>query len=228
MPHGELPLKTTAGDLLDSLASSPTPMWPGLLGAFAAVGLPQTLRGIADEPAWADRVASMSYRHGNGFLKVCLERRHGIALRLHIAAGAAEDNVHDHRWAFASHVVTGELENVIYKDARAHEAGEALRELTYIRAQGRHSTTANGTAHVCEVLRSRVGAGHGYWQDAELLHRIRWKGGTITLVATEPPGRATCRLLSRLGEPAARGPAIEPPELCGVLRACLANLEVSR
>ena len=100
------------------------------------LSLPQVLallQGLlADEQA-LQAVAARSYVHGNGFVKVVLLDEHGHKLRLHIwfAGSACEENIHDHRWSFASHVLVGTLNSEIWVD---DAQGQALPEYRYAAA----------------------------------------------------------------------------------------------
>jgi hypothetical protein len=57
------------------------------------------------------RVASMSYRHDNGFVKILLgDQPDGSAWRLHVWEGmSGPSNIHSHRWDFTSRVLVGSL-----------------------------------------------------------------------------------------------------------------------
>lgn len=68
------------------------------------------------DPALLRQVALSSYAHANGFDKLVLAhgRDNGWKLRAHLwpadFGGEAIENIHNHRWDFASHSVAGELQ----------------------------------------------------------------------------------------------------------------------
>lgn len=76
------------------------------------------LSAIIQAPELLASIAARSYWHGNGFLKVVLLDE-GYKLRLHIwfAGTSCEENIHSHRWGFASHVLTGTLKSELWADA---------------------------------------------------------------------------------------------------------------
>ena len=76
------------------------------------------LSAIIQAPELLASIAARSYWHGNGFLKIVLIDK-GYKLRLHIwfAGTSCEENIHSHRWGFASHVLTGTLKSELWTDA---------------------------------------------------------------------------------------------------------------
>lgn len=166
------------------------------LAAFGLRGVRASLRSLLSDPAALSVVASRSYRHGNGFLKIVLHRSRALSLRLHIQDGSAEENVHDHRWTFASTVLTGALEHDLFHDV-APGRGLRFDEWRYVRDAHSAQKHALGPAWVERHSRHFVSAGQSYWLRASHLHRIRWSSpGTSTLVATWAAERADNRLLS--------------------------------
>lgn len=193
---------------------------------FGASSLRPALGELLDDPSALALTARRSYRHANGFVKVVLHASDDLKLRLHIAEGTAEENVHDHRWAFASTVLTGRLENDIFTDVPAGR-GERFHEWEYLRAEEGAEKQLRGGAWIAQSLWQSVAAGQSYALAGSHLHRIRWTvPGTSTLVATFRPSRATTRLLSRTPDP----PAVEivplsASDLAAVLRQYLGSTE---
>ena len=140
------------------------------------LSLPQVLallQGLlADEQA-LQAVAARSYVHGNGFVKVVLLDEQGYKLRLHIwfAGSACEENIHDHRWSFASHVLVGTLNSEIWVD---DAQGQALPEYRYAAATATAAADkqALGTCRVSLQQHCQYGAGSSYVMPKQVLHRI--------------------------------------------------------
>lgn len=77
------------------------------------------LRDVLDNNARLHDLADRSAFHHNGFAKIVLLPRASPRVRLHVwhpdrrgVCGA--DNVHGHRWAFASWIITGRLKETSY------------------------------------------------------------------------------------------------------------------
>lgn len=102
------------------------------LNSFSAVGLNETDEIAAltslldcvratDLSALADRVLNnkatfestrrFAYRHVNGFSKITLVKTDSLCLRVHVwdSVEVAAENIHSHKWAFASRVVVGSI-----------------------------------------------------------------------------------------------------------------------
>ena len=144
---------------------------------------------------------AIGYRHPNGFsrIAVCESDRSGARLRLHVWDGLdAQENIHNHRWDYASLVLTGEMQ------IRNYELEPALG--TYFvykyRAPGRtgnYGLTPAGTSGAREIASTTLTAETLYAADGRDLHRV-----------------------SALSHPLAtwvlQGPAIHPP--ANVLTPC--------
>jgi hypothetical protein len=166
------------------------------LERFGGSSLRPALLEMLDDATALTRVAARSYRHANGFVKVVLHESEALKLRLHIAEGTAEENVHDHRWDFASTVLSGRLEHDIFTDVPAN-CGEHFHEWQYLRTESSAESRYLGDAWVSQSLWQTVAAGQSYALRGVHLHRIRWaEPGTSTLVATFRSVRASTRLLS--------------------------------
>ena len=96
---------------------------------FPITKLIHLLQALLNDQQYLEQVASRSYQHGNGFLKVVLLDR-GYKLRLHIwfAGQSCEENIRDHRWSFSSLILAGQLTSGIWQDD-AH--GQAFQEFEY-------------------------------------------------------------------------------------------------
>lgn len=97
------------------------------------------LQSILNTPAQLATIAKRSYWHGNGFLKIVLLDQ-GYKLRLHIWCNGVvcEENIHSHRWGFASHVLQGALRSEIWQDGTDNQEQPTIMadEYRYTAKQG--------------------------------------------------------------------------------------------
>ena len=167
---------------------------------FSGEGLNSFLHSILDDPRQLERVASRSYRHGNGFYKVVLGSDKSLKLRLHIwlPGELGEENIHDHRWAFASTILCGQLESEIFAEALTNEA-KAYREYIYFAKNGDCPAHVQPNGEVRLVCTKRIirHSGEAYHMAPGTLHRIVTTGGdmTATLMYQAAPARAWNRLI---------------------------------
>jgi len=74
------------------------------------------------------KIQQFSYYHQNGFDKFVLIDNQYFKLRLHVwqpeNIDKAQENIHDHRWAFASKVLYGSFQNQFFDE---HEEGSMER-----------------------------------------------------------------------------------------------------
>ncbi len=182
------------------------------------------IKQIISSPALLDEVSARSYLHGNGFLKVVLLDR-GYKLRLHVwfPGSACEENIHDHRWSFASTILAGSLVSEIWQDVAAGQGGTEFPEYLYHAAKPclasfkeavgistlrRHSTRAQPVGS-CYVL------------EEQTLHRIINPGTSLvaTMMCTAPTGQGTTRLITTTNgiDPNVQPERIQP----AVLKAAL-------
>jgi hypothetical protein len=137
---------------------------------------------LADEPLLA-KLAGSSYRHTNHFDKIVLvdsDDLFGYRLTLHLwdppysEADATDEQIHDHRFSFWSHVLAGTLTSQNYVRSGA---GNAYNEYRYIPQKQFVSTVGNfyqhiGNAKLDEIAPSRLGAGASYHLFYQRIHRI--------------------------------------------------------
>jgi hypothetical protein len=148
-------------------------------------------------------IAQRSYLHGNGFYKLELLRHAGFKVRLHVwkPGTLAEENIHDHRWAFASHVLAGELRSELFVD---DASGDVLcAEHRYV-SRTEHSGPSQrrvGAALLRCTERRVQRAGTTYSMTPESLHRIEHAGDRFvsTLMVSAPPLGGASRLLVEEG-----------------------------
>lgn len=187
------------------------------------------IQQILRDPKLLAEVSARSYQHGNGFLKVVLIDR-GYKLRLHIwqAGQPCEENIHDHRWSFASTILMGELHSEIWRDVPADQAADLITpEYVY------HAATASSAAYKQDIGMARLTraahvahrAGQAYVMPELRLHRILNAGtATVaTMMCTAPTGQGTTRLIpiSTGIDPNVQPPRTSPAQLKVALQAFL-------
>jgi hypothetical protein len=160
------------------------------------------LTEILEDRALLEQIAARSYLHGNGFYKIILDENDVFRLRLHIwlPTSTAEENIHDHRWHFASTILSGTVESEIWEDASSG-AGEWLDEYLYI------GKTKTEDAHVKYMGKSRVSlkekvvhkAGDAYYMMSNVMHRIVYSGKNeiSTLMCHAKDARSWARTVTR-------------------------------
>lgn len=172
------------------------------LAAYAKNSLCADLHSLLADPGRLARCANVSYLHGNGFYKIVLAQNEIFKLRLHIwlpNVDAAE-NVHEHRWHFASTVLAGTLHSEIYAEDVTPSALE-YDEYLYLAKDGASpsSRTYIGKTRLGCVSTSVRRVGEYYSMSPNTLHRVvSIEGGlTATLMCQGPAARRSNRLLTR-------------------------------
>lgn len=170
-----------------------------LLKDFAAERLEATLRNLLSQKESMQMIARNSYKHGNGFYKLVLAETEDFKLRLHVweEGQAAEENIHEHRWHFASTILYGQLQSEAYEESFSPQA-KSYREYVY--------QTQNGRAHKMELGPCRLQCtassvrqrGDSYSMKPGVLHRIISNNGhaTATLMCQSQASRGHNRMLS--------------------------------
>jgi hypothetical protein len=139
--------------------------------------LSSLIRTMLADPEQLSRTASESYTHDNGFDKIVIlaPEHSGYKLRLHIWWPDHDkpytENIHDHRWDFASVVLTGSCRNQIFRRAKG---GESVHEYRYIRPEQRGSYVLSpvGEAEIYCTLDTSLVAGTYYTMHHTEFHRI--------------------------------------------------------
>jgi len=206
-----------------------------LLDAHAGKGLQQQLRQLlADRPALTE-VASRSYLHGNGFYKIVLAEEAAFKVRLHVwfPGASAEENIHDHRWWFASRILGGQLVSAVYEEA-AHAEAAAYPEFLYFGRTASEDAWIKpiGQARLVRRAESVRRAGETYVLPPGVLHQILSADAgrmTATLMCQAAPARAWNRLLTsqRLQPDVAQRP-LTCTQLMQVLERYLTSREANR
>jgi hypothetical protein len=158
-------------------------------------GVEAHLRACLRDDAALQAIAARSHFHGNGFYKIVLADDPAFRLRLHIwpAGCDAQENLHSHRWHFASTVLSGRLESEIWEDAVAPQDASYDEYLYFGFAAGKQPYDLPvGKARV--VLRERVvqRAGEAYTMLPHVMHRIVSSGREMTSTLACHTATAKC------------------------------------
>jgi hypothetical protein len=151
-----------------------------LASGEAAATIEQLLR----QPAQLDEVVSRSYAHPNGFRKLVVALPgNGTKLRVHHwPLGDSEpSNIHNHRWAFASAIVTGGMHSALFE---AGEKGETVDRYVFEPSQagGRYKLSPAGKRGISVTSIAELNPGTTYALSAEQLHQVHAHPDTLSLV----------------------------------------------
>lgn len=115
----------------------------------------------------------VAYRHPNGFTKIRLAALtdNGWAIRLHVwGKKSADENIHSHRWNFASRILIGSLIEETYETT---ESGKYAKYYCAPSVEGRYSLDFQHECGVRQVRRDVYQLGASYVRDAKNLHMAR-------------------------------------------------------
>lgn len=191
------------------------------------------LQQLIGSPQQLAAVAQRSYFHGNGFLKVVLLDK-GYKLRLHVwhKGEVCEENIHSHRWSFASTVLIGTLHSEIWRNASPTNAhAKLLPEYRYHAATAQQLASIESLGQCLLEMESRVAvsAGKSYFMPVDHMHCINNPGEQLvaTLICTSPTGLRTNRLVKTRpdAETSTNPPRLTPSQLCESLQRFLALYE---
>jgi hypothetical protein len=175
-----------------------------MVNAFLAQPAHLTLlvRHILHQEAALTQVVNDSYYHENGFHKIVLLSGRCFKLRLHHFGAGVKlpmENVHDHRWPFASSILAGSMKMDLFQVSETE--GEPVVHYCYHsdKSKGSYETARIGEKFVKRTRRKVYKAGQQYLMLPEDLHRIVNKRGeeSITLILTGNPVGQTCNLYAR-------------------------------
>lgn len=168
--------------------------------------VPGLLQAVATDQGWLDWVSRQSYRHPNGFDKLVLWQDPAtspLKLVLHWwapgAAGPDDDDIHNHRWDFASLVLAGELRSDLYTESRS---GQRYPAWEYSSPEGGEEFLVRAAGEVSVECAASItmAAGSAYLWGKDLLHRA-WGVGrpfTATLIVQGAPTRRQTMVLGRI------------------------------
>jgi hypothetical protein len=179
-----------------------------LLEINKVIGKPQNIyfliHLILKDSDAMEAVRKASYFHQNGFHKIVLLSMKNFKLRLHhFGAGAhiPMENIHDHRWPFASTILNGKLRMDLFEVNNEAAHGEDLIHYRYDsdKSTGSYTTTLMGLTKLIRYERKVYEAGSSYLMTTKELHRIINKPGdeSITMILTGRPVGTTCNLYAK-------------------------------
>lgn len=146
-----------------------------LVDCLRRVVAPEFLRPLLARGA-AGEVPDRAYRHPNGFLKIVLVADPEFQLRLHVWRPTPEyppptENVHNHRWDFASAVLAGGYRfQEFVPDAR----GEQFHGFRYggHRGTSSYALSPTGEARLRCRFDADLSSGSSYLLTSDVLHRV--------------------------------------------------------
>ena len=204
------------------------------LPSFETNSIINYLQKILNNPELLAVIASRSYIHDNGFIKIVLDDSGPSKHRIHLypAGGMfAAENLHDHRWRFTSLVLVGSLPFQLATVSPDSEGDHARFE--YVRNEdGTFSLSDTGELYSLDSVTSDVhDAGAIYVMETDTIHRIlAHTNFTATYVVTEPPTSTNCSQwnltgadVGQRGSNQSKDP-LEPSEVKEYLRALLSEL----
>ncbi|MEU1853401.1 hypothetical protein ABZ499_30090 [Streptomyces sp. NPDC019990] len=169
--------RDVAGCVQDYANGSQEALADGLSAVIRARVFPRLVRDIMSDEARFAEMARRSVWHPNGFAKIVLLAAPDYRLRLHAWRGAAvaapevQENVHNHRWDFATTIVAGAY---WHQEFRAAEDGDAFFGYRYVAAGDRRSyrLTPVGARALRRVFAARLPQGARYTMSSEVLHKV--------------------------------------------------------
>jgi hypothetical protein len=161
------------------------------------------LARIAHQPRWLQKVQDASYYHRNGFDKLVLVQGDNFKLRLHhfrpVDKLLPSENIHDHRWPFASAIISGQLHMKLFKANATN--GVPVHQYRYNSQRGAniHRVEPIGPCRLATTDYLIYEAGSQYFMPTTALHQIVYQPGieALTLVLTGKAERTTCRLFAK-------------------------------
>ena len=164
--------------------------------AYDLIELKRDIISILGSDAILAEIASKSYIHKNGFMKIVYETCEETICRLHIypPGASADKNIHDHRWDFDSITICGTLPMSCYY---IDEGSSEILHLYSKTPGGGHLIESQFKCSAEFIDTIYVGKLQGYKMPYDLFHRIEAVDElTITYVETYPAISASCHLVS--------------------------------
>jgi hypothetical protein len=160
------------------------------------------LLNIMSEPELLKKIQDSSYKHDNGFAKIILLQGKHFKLRYHlfnVVDDVPMENVHNHRWCFASVVLKGNLKTHLF--APNNNEGEPVMLYKYIsnKIQNKYETKFIKKTFLKKTMEHEYAQGSSYLMDTITLHRIVLAPNTTThtLILTGKPQDLECELYAR-------------------------------
>jgi len=143
---------------------------------------PDLLEAIGRSKHACEAIARKSYVHANGFMKLVLfdDPSMPFSVRLHVWTRIPrwEGTIHNHRWDFASLVLTGTIE---FRNFVRSAEGQPYAAFSYAGSKaGRDALLPKGALRLSELPITRVQAGSIHSCDTEVFHQARACGSETT------------------------------------------------
>jgi len=159
---------------------------------------------VRNNPEFLEKMQRESYYHENGFHKIVLLEGKNFKLRIHQFGSSAKipmENIHDHRWPFASSILYGQLKMDLFELAEDYLNAEKLYHFIYNsnKQGGSYSTSLKGVTYLKKIQTRNYSCGDNYLMLPQELHRIKNQPGdeSITLILTGKPQGVLCNLYAK-------------------------------
>lgn len=136
----------------------------------------ELLGSILRDESWLEDIARRSYEHPNGFVKIVLMSTRQFQLRLHVwrqgtGIGTELENIHNHRWDFASTILVGGYR---YQEFVDTDGGKSFFAYTYgsQRNASSYSLLPYGKRTLEHSFDAYLRAGTSYTLRSQAFHRI--------------------------------------------------------
>jgi len=162
----------------------------------------ELVQAILKSPKELPKIAEQSYSHRNGFKKLVIASAADYKLRLHIynPVHSYQENIHNHRWPFASTVLVGSLSQQFFEvDTSSTNRLGVLPVKEYIYspngAAGSYHTDYVKNSYLKSTAKTTTYEGEFYYLDSKRLHRVcKGDKGGVTLMVTSKPSKRECSL----------------------------------
>jgi hypothetical protein len=162
------------------------------------------IKMICSKPDRLAKTVEASYYHENGFHKIVLLEGRTFKLRLHHFGASARipmENIHDHRWSFASTILSGELKMDLFTIGSKETQTEEVYHFKYDseKKTGKYQTYFVAQTHLKKTESRIYQPGATYLMLPHELHRIRNTPNqeSVTIILTGKPVNQKCNLYSK-------------------------------
>lgn len=186
-------------DLIRRLASlGPSPADPAslsrLLSELISSGtVADSVREMLQDPATLAELGGRSYAHANGFDKVVLAThpQNHWKLRLHVwpqnHTADQQENIHNHRWDFASAVLVGSLDAEYFAIQKDEDGPLEAYEYFSPETSSQYDFDLQGSARATTLDLNTLTSDAEYGLAFDVFHRVALsKGPAATLVLQGP------------------------------------------
>jgi hypothetical protein len=164
------------------------------------------LIGTQDRSPFTENILATARLHTNGFLKLTLpgSGHRDMNLRLHIWNGedvpdASETDAHNHRWSFASRVLTGSLVHFRLLAESIRDGEYRHYRHTFNGVTPEPSLTYAGDSNLYIITKENILLNSVYHVSSEIVHRVSAAPGidSATLVLEQTPRRLTTNIYAQ-------------------------------